>query len=127
MLRSVMNGPKPPTALFAGNNLVMRHLLHALSEMDVSIPEQVAVAGFDDFDMADIFHPALTVVRQPADDLGRVAAELLFARFGAEQRRTDAGQQIVLPVELIIRRSCGCNPRKTAPHAKGQPPRKRKA
>ena len=126
MLRSVMNGPKPPTAFFAGNNLVMRHLLHALSEMDVSIPDQVAVAGFDDFDMADIFHPALTVVRQPADDLGRVAADLLFARFDAEHRRTDAGQQIVLPVELIIRRSCGCNPRKAAAHAKGQTPKKRK-
>ena len=127
VLRSVMNGPKPPTALFAGNNLVMRHLLHALSEMDVSIPDQVAVAGFDDFDMADIFHPALTVVRQPADDLGRVAADLLFARFGSEQRRTDGGRQIVLPVELIVRRSCGCNPRKVAPHSKGQTPRKRKA
>jgi len=126
VLRQIMNGPKPPTAFFAGNNLVMRHLLHALSEMGVSIPDGVAVAGFDDFDMADIFHPALTVVRQPADDLGRVAADLLFARFGKEQRRPDASQQIVLPVELVIRRSCGCNLGKTASQPKGQTPKKRK-
>jgi LacI family transcriptional regulator len=92
--------------------------------MEVSIPGEVAVAGFDDFDMADIFHPALTVVHQPADDLGRVAADLLFARLGAE-RRADAGQQIVLPVELIIRRSCGCNVRKTA-RAKSPTSKKRK-
>jgi LacI family transcriptional regulator len=88
----------------------MRHLLHALSELRVEIPGRVAVAGFDDFDMADIFHPAITVVRQPANELGRVAADLLFARI-EEKPRTAAGKQMVLPVELIVRRSCGCNSR----------------
>ncbi|HET6217216.1 MAG TPA: LacI family DNA-binding transcriptional regulator [Acidobacteriaceae bacterium] len=108
ILRSLLNAPKAPTAFFASNNLVMRHLLHALSEMGVAIPGEVAVAGFDDFDMADIFYPALTVVRQSANDLGRIAADLLFARFGAKHRPV-VGNQIVLPVQLIIRRSCGCN------------------
>ncbi len=107
VLRSLLEGPKAPTAFFAGNNLVMRNLLHALSEMGVKVPREVAVAGFDDFDMADIFHPALTVVHQPANELGRTAAELLFARFEGKQR-TAAGKRIVLPVELIVRRSCGC-------------------
>jgi LacI family transcriptional regulator len=110
ILRSLMKGAKAPTALFAGNNLVMRHLLHALSEMGLEIPGQVAVAGFDDFDMADIFQPALTVIRQPADELGRVAADLLFAKF-EEKPRPAAGKQIVLPVQLIVRRSCGCHPK----------------
>ncbi len=110
ILRSLMEGQRPPTAFFAGNNLVMRHLLHTLSEMGVEIPSRVAVAGFDDFDMADIFHPALTVVHQPADELGRVAADLLFAKFG-ERQRPAVGKQIVLPVKLIVRRSCGCNSR----------------
>jgi LacI family transcriptional regulator len=118
VVRSLMDGPRAPTAFFAGNNLVMRHLLYGLSEMGVEIPDRVAVAGFDDFDMADIFHPALTVVRQPVNELGRVAADLLFARLGKGQR-TAAGNQVVLPVELIVRRSCGCNSRKRAPsHAK---------
>jgi LacI family transcriptional regulator len=100
----------------------MRHLLHALSELRVEIPGGVAVAGFDDFDMADIFHPAITVVRQPVNELGRVAAELLFARLG-EKPRTAAGKQIVLPVELVVRRSCGCNARsKVDGHAKGSLP-----
>jgi LacI family transcriptional regulator len=109
VIRSMIDGPGRPTALFAGNNLVMRHLLHALSAMKVDIPGNMAVAGFDDFDMADIFHPALTVVRQPAHDLGRSAAELLFARLGKKQK-SRAVKQIVLPVELIVRSSCGCNP-----------------
>jgi LacI family transcriptional regulator len=110
LLSSLMEGPKPPTAFFAGNNLVMRHLLHSLSELRIEIPGGVAVAAFDDFDMADIFHPAITVVRQPVTELGRVAAELLFARLGDKQP-TPAGKQIVLPVELVVRRSCGCNAR----------------
>jgi LacI family transcriptional regulator len=110
VLRPLLEGPKAPTAFFAGNNLAMRHLLYALSELRVKIPEGVAVAGFDDFDMADIFHPAITVVRQPVKELGRVAAELLFARLG-ENQPTAAGKKIVLPVELVVRRSCGCNAR----------------
>lgn len=110
IVRSLMDRPGTPTAFFAGNNLVMRHLLHALSEMEIEIPSEVAVAGFDDFDMADIFHPALTVVRQPADELGRVAAGLLFATLAEKQERAES-KRIVLPVELIIRRSCGCNVR----------------
>jgi LacI family transcriptional regulator len=110
VLSPLMEGPKAPTAFFAGNNLAMRHLLHALSELRLQIPDSVAVAGFDDFEMADIFHPAITVVRQPVTELGRVAAELLFARL-REKQPTPAGKQIVLPVELVVRRSCGCNAR----------------
>jgi LacI family transcriptional regulator len=110
ILQSLKNSSRLPTAFFAGNNVVMRHLLHVLSEMGAKIPGDVAVAGFDDFDMADIFHPALTVVRQPADELGRVAADLLFERLG--DKKATGGKLIVLPVELIVRRSCGCNVRR---------------
>jgi len=113
VLRPLLDGPQAPTAFFAGNNVGMRHLLHALSELRVEIPGRVAVAGFDDFDMADIFHPAITVVHQPANELGRVAADLLFARI-EEKPRTAAGKQIVLLVELIVRHSCGCNSRSKA-------------
>jgi LacI family transcriptional regulator len=94
-----------------GNNLVMRYALHSFSRLNVKIPDEVAIAGFDDFEMADIFNPAITVVRQPAFELGRVAAELLFARL-ANEKVSLAGQQIVLPVELVIRGSCGCNSHK---------------
>jgi LacI family transcriptional regulator len=119
LLSPLMEGPKAPTAFFAGNNLAMRHLLHALSELRIEIPGGAAVAGFDDFDMADIFHPAITVVRQPVNELGRVAAELLFARL-REKQPTPGGKQIVLPVELVVRRSCGCNARSKADgHGKG--------
>lgn len=111
LIQRELSQRKGPTAFFMGNNLVMRYALHSFSRLNVKIPDEVAIAGFDDFEMADIFNPAITVVRQPAFELGRVAAELLFARL-ANEKVSLAGQQIVLPVELVIRGSCGCNSHK---------------
>jgi LacI family transcriptional regulator len=111
IIQKALGGRKPATAFFMGNNLVMRYALHALSRLNIKVPDDVAIIGFDDFDMADIFEPAITVVRQPSLELGRVAAELLFARLG-EKDVSLSGQQIVLPVEFIVRESCGCNVRK---------------
>ncbi len=112
VIRKTMASRKTPAAFFMSNNLVMRHALHALSLLNLTIPDDVAVVGFDDFEMADIFNPAITVVRQPALELGNVAAELLFSRI-QDKSGSQSGQQIVLPVELIVRQSCGCNPRMT--------------
>ena len=108
--RKTQASRKTPAAFFIGNNLVMRHALHAFSQLDLSIPKDVAVIGFDDFEMADIFNPAITVVRQSSLELGEVAAELLFSRM-RDTSGAKSGKQIVLPVELIVRQSCGCNPR----------------
>jgi LacI family transcriptional regulator len=108
-ISSMLNSREPPTALFAGNNLCMRYALHALSAFGVQIPEQIAVAGFDDFEMADVLQPALTVVRQPIYQLGEVAANLLFQRIlGGDAPKP--GHRVILPVELVVRCSCGCQP-----------------
>jgi LacI family transcriptional regulator len=105
-VRRLLSGHAPPTAFFCTNNLVMRNALHALSTLNVKIPEQIAILGFDDFEMADIIKPAMSVVRQHADVQGRTAAELLFARLDDNTSARNP-QHIVLPVELVIRDSCG--------------------
>ncbi|WP_216841222.1 LacI family DNA-binding transcriptional regulator [Acidobacterium sp. S8] len=105
-----LQGKNPPTAFFTANNLTTRYSLHALLEKGVRVPEEVALVGFDDFELADILHPTLTVVRQPASELGRVAANLLFDRIKRDEF-PEEGSRIVLPVELVIRRSCGCKAR----------------
>jgi LacI family transcriptional regulator len=109
LIRSMLNGRKPPTALFAANNLTMRYLLHALNAAGVHIPRQIAVAGFDDLELADVFQPALTVVRQPIYEMGEVAANLLFQRISGSAA-PKVGHRVILPVELIVRCSCGCRP-----------------
>lgn len=107
VIQRAMSEATPVTAFFAGNNLVMRHALHAFSSLRIDIPGDVAVIGFDDFEMADIFQPPVTVVRQPTYELGRVAAELLFSNL-KERELSTPGRQVILPVELILRESCGC-------------------
>ena len=100
--------PDPPTAFFCMNNLTMRQALLALNEIGVSIPKSVAIVGFDDFELAEILNPTLTVVRQPPHELGRVAANLLFNRLADNSELPETGEKVVLPVELIVRHSCGC-------------------
>jgi LacI family transcriptional regulator len=108
LLRSLQEANRMPTALFIGNHSVMPFVLHALHLLRIKVPEDIALVGFDDFEMADLVQPALTVVRQPLEELGRVAAAMLFERLQATSNPARAKRK-VLPVELIVRRSCGCN------------------
>lgn len=106
-ISGAMQDKDPPTAFFCSNNLTTRYALRALLDLGVQVPEQAALIGFDDFELAEILHPTLTVVRQPVDELGRVAAGLLFDRLKGDEFPKE-GSKVVLPVELVIRRSCGC-------------------
>jgi LacI family transcriptional regulator len=78
--------------------------------MGLRIPSDLAFAGFDDFELAEFTSPPLTVVRQPAQEMGRVATSLLFDRI-ARGEIPHTGNRIVLPVEIVLRRSCGCKHR----------------
>ncbi len=109
LLTSFSQRSDAPSAIFAANGLTTRYALHALSELGVEVPRQMALASFDDFELADILQPALTVVRQPVRELGKAAAELLFRRLHGE-KAVEGGCRIRLPVELVVRRSCGCEP-----------------
>lgn len=97
--RELLSGSKPPTAVFTGNNLLTIGALHALRSLGRT---DVAVVGFDDFDAADLVVPGVTVVRHDAADLGRLAADRLFARLDG-----DRSEPVVkmLPVHLITRGS----------------------
>ena len=104
---ALLRQPQPPTAIFTANNLVTRYVFSALLQLGIKIPTDVALAGFDDFEMAELASPPLTVVRQPALEIGRVAAGQLFERLERDETQ-QTGSRIVLPVELVLRRSCGC-------------------
>jgi LacI family transcriptional regulator len=104
-----------PTGIFSLNNVSTRHLLWALREVELAIPQKMALIGFDDLELAALLSPPLTVVRQPAVNLGVQASKLLFERIAAgEQPEGGFGIKLVLPVEFVIRASCGCPPVKPA-------------
>lgn len=109
LIRSLMNSKKPVTAIFAANNVTMLYVLKALSIAGIHVPYQIALAGFDDLEMADLLQPSLTVIRQPVYQLGEAAASLLFQRIlGSDVPKV--GRRVVLPLELLVRSSCGCQP-----------------
>ncbi|MCB5166699.1 LacI family transcriptional regulator [Streptomyces bambusae] len=89
---------EPVTALFAGNNRVTVTLVRVLAART----RPVALVGFDDFELADLLRPAVTVVAQDAAALGRVAAERLFDRLAGAR---PAAERIVLPTTLVPRGS----------------------
>jgi LacI family transcriptional regulator/LacI family repressor for deo operon, udp, cdd, tsx, nupC, and nupG len=93
----------PPTALFVCNGLMTAGALEAIAAHGLKIPKQMAIVGFDDLPLADVFNPPLTVVRQPAYEVGKYAAELLLKRI--EDAKRPATSLKLMP-ELIIRNSC---------------------
>jgi LacI family transcriptional regulator len=107
-LRALLASKRPPTALFCANSLITQHVLHGLQALKIDIPGSMALVGFDDFETADLLQPGITLVRQPVESLGRTAAEVLFARLNGKNEAPS--KRIVLPVELVVRGSCGGRP-----------------
>ncbi|MGA2570798.1 MAG: LacI family DNA-binding transcriptional regulator [Terracidiphilus sp.] len=110
ILKTKLCGDARPTAILTSNTLATRYVLGGIARLGLRIPNDLALAGFDDFDLAEFTSPPLTVVRQPAQEMGRVAASLLFDRI-TRGETPHTGNRIVLPVEIVLRRSCGCKHR----------------
>jgi len=94
----------PPTAVFVASDLVAFGALAAIRDRGLSVPHDVAVVGFDDVRLARYVTPPLTTVRLPAYELGRTAARLIL---NWVERGETPPPQVLLPTELVIRRSCG--------------------
>ena len=90
----------PPTALFSAQNLITIGTVERLRALDRH--REVAVVGFDDLTLADAVEPGLTVVAQDAHELGRLTAELLFARLDGDGGPT---RRVEVPTTLIERGS----------------------
>jgi LacI family transcriptional regulator len=90
----------PPTAIFAARNNLGIGAVRALRQLNLA--DTVALVAFDDFPMADLVTPAITVVQQDITEVGRVAAELLFAQLDGEG---GPPQKVVLPTTLVPRGS----------------------
>jgi DNA-binding LacI/PurR family transcriptional regulator len=97
-----------PTAIFCTNNMMALGALAAIQEIGLACPDEVSLLGFDDFYWATLLRPRLTVVRQPAREIGMIAARLLIDHI---EGRVSVPTPAVLKTQLIVRDSC-CPPRK---------------
>jgi LacI family transcriptional regulator len=119
--------PAAPTAVFVASDVMAIGALKTLREVGRRVPQDVALIGFDDVNIASAVEPALTTVRQPIGRLGAMAAGLLLdlleqpsdvqtvapserrptGHVPSGQSPTGHAQRIVLPTELVVRGSCG--------------------
>jgi LacI family transcriptional regulator len=104
-------GKKLPRAILCANDQTALGVIHALARHGMDVPGDVAVTGFDDVPVARHLHPPLTTVRQPMQEMGATAFDVLYSRISA----TGGEPDVVLPVQLIVRESCGCAPNPARP------------
>jgi LacI family transcriptional regulator len=105
-------GGQLPRAIACANDQTALGVVYALMQHGLDVPGDVAVTGFDDIPVARHLRPQLTTVRQPIQELGATAFEVLYSMIN------DAGhapRNIVLPTRLVPRESCGCRPDPATP------------
>lgn len=108
-LSAFTSGPNRVEAIFSLNWVCTMRALRGLNALNKKIPKDLALISFDDFELADLIPPGLTVVRQPSRELGHRAATALFERI--EEVNDNPPRKIVLSTEFIVRGSCGCKPK----------------
>ncbi len=99
----LLSGPRRPTAVLAGNDVIARGVISAAADLSVRVPEDLTVVGIGDFTGSADLTPALSTVRIDAPRVGQAAAEALLVRMGAKSGDTPQLQEI--PLELKIRRT----------------------
>ena len=98
--------PFKPDAVFAAGDTSAIGAMQAIREAGLRIPEDIAVMGVDDIDVAERADPPLTTIRQPVEQKGAYAARLLMDIIDG---RLEGPQHVLLPTQLVIRQSCGAN------------------
>jgi DNA-binding LacI/PurR family transcriptional regulator len=104
--RKLLASHKPFTALFAFNDISAMGAIRALLEAKLHVPEDVSVVGFDDIQSAAYQNPALTTVRQPLREMGRIAAETLLRRIRRSGSDSHGGETMVEPKLMIRETTC---------------------
>ena len=104
LAKELVHASNPPQAIFIANNLMTLGAVRALRELNICVPDDLAIVSFDDTPWANELTPPLTVVSQPTYQLGQTATQLLLNRLA----KSDAPfQTAILHTHLIVRKSCG--------------------
>jgi LacI family transcriptional regulator len=106
----LLSDNKPFSAVFCANDLIAIGVIKAFEDKGILVPSDKAVIGFDDINIAHLYRPALTTIKQPIDDMAGAAIDILLEQIDKpEVPRIQ--KKITFPMELIIRESCGSKKR----------------
>jgi len=106
-MQKLLDLPDRPTAVFASADLMAMGAIKAIRERGLHVPEDIAMVGFDDIEVASMVHPALTTIRQDKEAMGKAAGENLVRLI---EDPGFAPPVITMKTELIVRESCGASP-----------------
>ena len=95
--------PERPTAIFAANDWMALGVIYAAQELGLRVPEDVALVGYDNREIATVANPSITTVTLPAREMGETAAEMLINLL----QKTREYDEIMVRGRLIVRESCG--------------------
>jgi LacI family transcriptional regulator len=101
-----------PTAIFAGNDLMAAGAMYAIFDAGLRVPQDVALVGYDNREIARIFRPSLTTVTLPLYGMGQASAQMLLDMLAGKEQ---LHEEIKIRGRLIIRESCGAAPELRAP------------
>jgi LacI family transcriptional regulator len=110
--RLFAEGAALPRAIVCANDQTALGVMYALAQHGIDVPEDVAVTGFDDIPIARHLRPQLTTVRQPIQEIGATAFDVLHSMIS---HGVSAERDVMLPTRLIVRASCGCPSPSTSP------------
>jgi LacI family transcriptional regulator len=103
-LNNLLQLPEPPDALLTASDRITIGSYSLIQKRGLVIPDNIAVAGFSNFNAPELFNPPLTTIRQNAFEMGKIATELLIQQVESK-RPMSSFEKKVLPTELIVRSS----------------------
>lgn len=99
--------PVRPSAIFAANDAMALGAIYRLQDAGLSVPDDVAIVGYDNLDFTRLVKPKLTSVSMPVYEMGKIAAERLLTQINGGPGQTD---EILVKGQLYVRESCGADP-----------------
>jgi len=107
--KKLLSIKEPPTAIFAANDLMALGAIYAIQEANLRVPEDIAIVGYDDREIASISRPSLTTVTLPCYEMGKASAAMLLDLL---EKKVEKADEIKVRGQLIVRQSSGTQERR---------------
>lgn len=105
LTKKILGMQVPPSAIFVSNNMMTMGCIKALLEMNIRIPQDIALIGFDDIDVFSMITPNISAVSRPTSLMGEVAMNILMERLDEKIGVNKIVKKVILPPTLVLRGS----------------------
>lgn len=100
-IKDTLNEIKNIDGIFASSDLIAAQVIQVCNELNIRIPSDVKLVGFDDVEIAKLTTPTITTIHQPIKEMAKLAIELIDSKY----KNIEVNEQTILPIELVVRNS----------------------